>query len=107
MVWKILVCLTLFSLANFLKSMTTKLLSTHFYRTAHFKKVKMAIEKEYYLLMLSQQRPVKPVETAAPLGALSQLVSYAGMGFVTCEQLNVLLRHTMTADKAAGSALVA
>lgn len=42
-VWKLLVCLTLFSLANFLKSFVTKLLSTHFYRTAHFKKVKDAM----------------------------------------------------------------
>jgi hypothetical protein len=42
-VWKLLVCLTLWTLANFLKSFVTKLLSTHFYRTAHFKKVKDAM----------------------------------------------------------------
>lgn len=42
-VWKLLVCLTLFTLANFLKSFLTKLMSTHFYRTAHFKKVKDAM----------------------------------------------------------------
>ncbi|KAF6259738.1 Mechanosensitive ion channel-domain-containing protein [Scenedesmus sp. NREL 46B-D3] len=64
-VWKLLVCITLFTLANFLKSFVTKLLSTHFYRTAHFKKVKDAIEKEYYLLMLSQPRPAKPAPALA------------------------------------------
>jgi hypothetical protein len=42
-VWKLLVCITLFTLANFLKSFVTKLLSTHFYRTAHFRKVKDAM----------------------------------------------------------------
>lgn len=31
-IWKVLVCLTLFSLANFLKSVLTKLLSSHFYK---------------------------------------------------------------------------
>lgn len=38
-------CLTLFTLANFLKALVTKLLSTTFYRTAHFKKVKEALDK--------------------------------------------------------------
>jgi hypothetical protein len=42
-VWKLLVCIMLFTLANFLKSFVTKLLSTHFYRTAHFRKVKDAM----------------------------------------------------------------
>lgn len=42
-VWKLLVCITLWTLANFLKSFVTKLLSTHFYRTAHFRKVKDAM----------------------------------------------------------------
>ena len=40
-----MVCLTLFCVANFLKALVTKLLSSHFYKTAHFKKVKDAIEK--------------------------------------------------------------
>jgi hypothetical protein len=31
-VWKLMVCLTLFALANFLKSVLTKLLSSHFYK---------------------------------------------------------------------------
>jgi hypothetical protein len=37
--WKVLVCCCLFTLANFLKSILTKLLSGSFYRTAHVKKV--------------------------------------------------------------------
>jgi hypothetical protein len=40
-----MVCLTLFCLANFLKALATKLLSTTFYRTAHFGKVKEALDK--------------------------------------------------------------
>jgi hypothetical protein len=32
-VYKLMVCLTLFSLANFLKALITKLLSSHFYKT--------------------------------------------------------------------------
>lgn len=40
-----MVCLTLFSLANFAKALVTKLLSSAFYRTAHFKKVKEALDK--------------------------------------------------------------
>ncbi len=43
--WRLMLCFMIFSLANFAKSLVTKLLSTHFYRTAHFKKVKQAIEK--------------------------------------------------------------
>eukprot|EP00775_Hariotina_reticulata_P008974 gene8974-9149_t len=64
-VYKLMVCLTLFSLANFLKALITKLLSSHFYKTAHFKKVKDAIEKEYFLLMLSQPRPTPPAPKPA------------------------------------------
>jgi len=40
-----MVCFTLFALANFLKAFVTKLLSSAFYRTAHFKKVKEALDK--------------------------------------------------------------
>ncbi len=40
-----MICLTLYALANFLKALATKLLSSAFYRTAHFKKVKEAIDK--------------------------------------------------------------
>ena len=44
-VWKLMACLALFALANFLKALATKLLSAAFYRTAHFKKVKEALDK--------------------------------------------------------------
>ena len=44
-VWKLMACLTLFALANFLKALATKLLSSAFYRTAHFRKVKEALDK--------------------------------------------------------------
>lgn len=169
-VWKLMVCLTLFALANFLKSVLTKLLSSHFYkyaptllpdlsvrltclgvspcfdahacvarcqatfntvqaamaerqadsmplppgagqggpgdwvchsnanllsntlvckppplfscchRTAHFMKVKAAIEKEYWLLMLSQPRPApKQPVSEPPLARLSHF-AYPSMG---------------------------
>eukprot|EP00877_Chromochloris_zofingiensis_P004797 jgi/Chrzof1/14318/UNPLg00590.t1 len=54
--WNILLCIMLFALANFIKSLLAKLLSSHFYHTAHMKKVKAAVDKEYYLLMLSTPR---------------------------------------------------
>jgi hypothetical protein len=44
-VWKLVVCLMLFCLANFLKAAATKLLSSAFHRTAHFAKVKEALDK--------------------------------------------------------------
>eukprot|EP00882_Tetradesmus_deserticola_P032506 GHRQ01036936.1.p1 GENE.GHRQ01036936.1~~GHRQ01036936.1.p1 ORF type:complete len:244 (-),score=25.16 GHRQ01036936.1:171-902(-) len=44
-VWKLLICLTLFSVAGFIKCSLARLLSYQFYRTAHFKKVKQAIER--------------------------------------------------------------
>lgn len=44
--WKILICLMLFTLANFLKSALSKALSAQFYRTAHVDKVKDAIQQE-------------------------------------------------------------
>jgi hypothetical protein len=55
--WNCLLCLVLFSLANFLKSLTAKLISQHFYKTAHVAKVKQALQQEYYLLSLSKPRP--------------------------------------------------
>lgn len=42
-------------------------------RTAHFMKVKAAIEKEYWLLMLSQPRPA-PKVAEPPLARLSHFV---------------------------------
>lgn len=40
-----LICITLFAAANFLKCSIARLLSYQFYRTAHFDKVKDAIER--------------------------------------------------------------
>lgn len=44
-VWKLIICLTLFSVAGFIKCSLARLLSYQFYRTAHFQKVKQAIER--------------------------------------------------------------
>jgi len=44
-VWRLLICITLFAAANFLKCSIARLLSYQFYRTAHFDKVKDAIER--------------------------------------------------------------
>lgn len=43
--WKLLICLALFSVANFTKCGLARFLSYSFYKTAHFKKVKEAIER--------------------------------------------------------------
>lgn len=43
-------------------------------RTAHFMKVKAAIEKEYWLLMLSQPRPAPKPISEPPLSRLSHFV---------------------------------
>lgn len=43
----------LWCLANWMKCVLAKMLSTHFYRTAHFKKLRVALEKEYYLQVRS------------------------------------------------------
>ncbi|MEW5307834.1 MAG: hypothetical protein WDW36_010208 [Sanguina aurantia] len=48
-IWKVLLCIMIWNLANLIKTVAAKLLSTHFYRTAHFKKLQKALEKEYYL----------------------------------------------------------
>ena len=47
--WKLQVCFVLCALANLLKAVAAKFLSTQFYRTAHFKKLQAAIEKEHFL----------------------------------------------------------
>lgn len=44
-----LLCVLLFAAACWISSGATKVASTHFYRTAHFKKMQEALEKEYYL----------------------------------------------------------
>jgi hypothetical protein len=55
-VWRLLICVTLFAAANFLKCALARMLSYSFYRTAHFAKVRDAIERELYLIRLSQAR---------------------------------------------------
>ena len=67
--WRVLLCLVLFSLAHFIKSLAAKLISAHFYKTAHIAKVKAALEQEYFLLSLSKPRP--PMEPPRALGALA------------------------------------
>lgn len=47
--WKVHVCCVLFALAQLFKATIAKLLSTHFYKTAHFRKLESALEKEYFL----------------------------------------------------------
>ncbi len=48
-VWKVQICLVLWALANLAKGVLAKLLSTHFYRSAHFQKLQEALEKEVFL----------------------------------------------------------
>jgi len=50
---RVLLCVLLFAGACWISSGATKAASTHFYRTAHFKKMQEALEKEYYLQALS------------------------------------------------------
>ncbi|GLI59883.1 hypothetical protein VaNZ11_001803, partial [Volvox africanus] len=54
--WRVVLCIMLFTLANLIKVVTAKIFSMHFYRTAHFKKLKDSLEKEYYLQLLSVPR---------------------------------------------------
>ncbi|GIL52978.1 hypothetical protein Vafri_8559, partial [Volvox africanus] len=54
--WRVVLCIMLFTLANVIKVVTAKFFSMHFYRTAHFKKLKDSLEKEYYLQLLSVPR---------------------------------------------------
>jgi hypothetical protein len=46
---RVLLCVLIFAGACWISSGVTKAASTHFYRTAHFKKMQEALEKEYYL----------------------------------------------------------
>ncbi|GIM07093.1 hypothetical protein Vretimale_11323 [Volvox reticuliferus] len=54
--WRVVLCIMLYTLANVIKVVTAKVFSMHFYRTAHFKKLKDSLEKEYYLQLLSVPR---------------------------------------------------
>lgn len=51
LVWKLLICSALFSLANLITCMTAKILSRQFYRSAHMDKLQSALEKEMYLVV--------------------------------------------------------
>jgi len=53
---KIILCLTLASLATFLAALAAKMISTHFLKSTHFKKLHMALEKEHYLKTLSNPK---------------------------------------------------
>ncbi len=53
---------------NIPQAVTAKLTSTHFYRTAHFKKFKRALEKEYYLQVGTVPVCVSPRLPAGGLG---------------------------------------
>ena len=52
MIWtttRIMYCLALFCFASWLSSVLAKAVSTHFYKTTHFRKIQFALEKEYFL----------------------------------------------------------
>ncbi|KAK9844135.1 hypothetical protein WJX81_005562 [Elliptochloris bilobata] len=57
MVFKALVCLTLFCATDLLKTLAAKSLARTFHKEAHFAKMQDALEKEYILHALSQPRP--------------------------------------------------
>ncbi|KAG2491012.1 hypothetical protein HYH03_010684 [Edaphochlamys debaryana] len=54
--WNAILCIMIFTLANLLKTVIAKVSSMHFYRTAHYKKLKASLEKEYYMQLLSVPR---------------------------------------------------
>jgi hypothetical protein len=62
-VWKLIICLTLFSVAGFIKCSLARLLSYQFYRTAHFQKVKQAIERVSGSMASRQDQPFHPMMT--------------------------------------------
>lgn len=69
-VWKLLICFTLFFGANFLKCGLARLLSYQFYRTAHFMKVKEAIERVSCCLQQGMAPHVRSASTGLDLQAL-------------------------------------
>ena len=46
---KCLLCFSLFCLASWIACVASKVLSTHFYKSTHFKKFKEALNREYIL----------------------------------------------------------
>ncbi|KAF8070975.1 MSL9 [Scenedesmus sp. PABB004] len=63
-VWRLDVCIALFSAACFIKCALARMLSLQFSRTAHFVKVKQAIERELYLIRLAKARRTLEPEPA-------------------------------------------
>ncbi|KAF6256732.1 hypothetical protein COO60DRAFT_1461548 [Scenedesmus sp. NREL 46B-D3] len=112
-VWKLLICLTLFSVAGFIKCSLARLLSYQFYRTAHFQKVKQAIERELYLIRLSKARrtlvcsPPAPTPAVPGTGVCSQ--AYAGhpyMGMTAAGKAGAWLAERGSTIWHRGSALM-
>jgi len=66
---RILLCVLLASCASLIASVFTKLISTHFYRSTHFKKLHEALGKEFQLKALSstRQRRKPKRKTVKPL----------------------------------------
>ncbi|KAL0039998.1 hypothetical protein WJX79_001782 [Trebouxia sp. C0005] len=53
---RLLGCLLLFFFANVLKTLVAKIMASHFHKEAHFEKMQEALQKEYFLMALSQPR---------------------------------------------------
>ncbi|KAL3160440.1 hypothetical protein ABBQ32_010760 [Trebouxia sp. C0010 RCD-2024] len=53
---RLLGCLLLFTFANVLKTLLAKIMASHFHKEAHFEKMQEALQKEYFLIALSQPR---------------------------------------------------
>lgn len=69
----IILCLFVASLATLLAAAATKLLSTHFYKSTHFKKLQAALDKEYRLKILSKPRPQKKAGPAVGMKRKSKV----------------------------------
>eukprot|EP00873_Tetraselmis_striata_P022183 jgi/Tetstr1/442447/TSEL_003193.t1 len=55
-VMNVILCFFVGTIATLLAATATKLLSTHFYKSTHFKKLQAALDKEYMLKILSKPR---------------------------------------------------
>mmetsp|Transcript_46837 Transcript_46837/g.117251 ORF Transcript_46837/g.117251 Transcript_46837/m.117251 type:complete len:849 (+) Transcript_46837:187-2733(+) len=80
---KILACALLASLATFLAALVAKLISTHFLKNTHFKKLRVALEKESMLKTISNprmRRKPAPVAKGATGGTANGVRSTWGSG---------------------------
>lgn len=59
---RVLGCISLFFFANVLKALAAKLTATSFHQESHFKKMQEALQKEYYIMALSQPRSEQKVD---------------------------------------------